>query len=116
MRLLAAWHAHVRGESIFPGQSFNLDFHSVPYYGAHPTVQKHFVFPAQPAPASGCSCFSPRMPTPTRSATANADLRKGDEPDEVFRFIDFWKRTHGPCRRIWSSIEADDSSRVVGAD
>jgi hypothetical protein len=26
---------------------------------------------------------------------ANADLRKGDEADEIFRFIDFWKRTHG---------------------
>ena len=26
---------------------------------------------------------------------ANADLRKGDEPEEVFRFIAFWKRTHG---------------------
>jgi hypothetical protein len=26
---------------------------------------------------------------------ANADLRKGDEPEAVFRFIAFWKRTHG---------------------
>ena len=82
------------GESIFPGQSFNLDFHSVPYYGEHPAVQKHFVsmrsrrqpsvlvFLAQDADGHAF-CYS------------NADLRKGDEPDEVFRFIDFWKRTHG---------------------
>ena len=26
---------------------------------------------------------------------ANADLRKGEEAEEIFRFIDFWKRTHG---------------------
>jgi len=94
MRLLASWHAHVAGEPIFPGNSFNLDFHSVPYYGEHPLVQKHFVsmrsrrqpsilvFLAQDA-ETHAFCYS------------NADLRKGDEPEEVFRFIDFWKRTHG---------------------
>ena len=43
MRLLAAWHAQVAGEPLFPGESFNLDFHSVPYYGDHPAVQKHYV-------------------------------------------------------------------------
>jgi hypothetical protein len=26
---------------------------------------------------------------------ANADLRKGEEAEEVFRFIQFWKHTHG---------------------
>ena len=94
MRLLASWHAHLAGEPIFPGNSFNLDFHSVPYYGEHPLVQKHFVsmrsrrqpsilvFLAQDA-ETHAFCYS------------NADLRKGDEPEEVFRFINFWKRTHG---------------------
>jgi hypothetical protein len=26
---------------------------------------------------------------------SNADLRKGEEADEIFKFIAFWKRTHG---------------------
>lgn len=94
MRLLAAWHARVAGDAIFPARSFNLDFHSVPYYGEHPVVQKHYVsmrsrrqpsvlvFVAQDAQAHAF-CY------------ANADLRKGEEPEEVFRFIAFWKRTHG---------------------
>jgi hypothetical protein len=30
---------------------------------------------------------------------ANADVRKGEEAEEVFRFIAFWKRTHGPLPR-----------------
>jgi len=88
MRLLASWHSHVAGEPIFSGDSFNLDFHSVPYYGEHPTVQKHYVsmrsrrqpsilvFLAQDA-ETHAFCYS------------NADLRKGDEPEEVFRFINF---------------------------
>jgi hypothetical protein len=104
MRLLASWHAHVAGEPIFPGDSFNLDFHSVPYYGEHPTVQKHYVsmrsrrqpsmlvFLAQDA-ATHAFCYS------------NADLRKGEEPEEVFRFITFWKRTHGklPAHLVFDS-------------
>jgi len=94
MRLLASWHAHVAGDPIFPGNSFNLDFHSVPYYGEHPNVEKHYVsmrsrrqpsilvFLAQDA-ETHAFCYS------------NADLRKGDEAEEVFRFINFWKETHG---------------------
>jgi hypothetical protein len=29
--LLAGWHAQLSGETILPGESFNLDFHSVPF-------------------------------------------------------------------------------------
>jgi len=31
--LLAAWHRALAQEALFSGESFNLDFHSVPYYG-----------------------------------------------------------------------------------
>jgi hypothetical protein len=94
LKLLAAWQTQTLGESLAPGESFNLDFHSVPYYGQHPMVERHFVsmrsrrqpsvlvFLAQDA-SSHAFCY------------ANADLRKGEEPEEVFDFIDFWKRTHG---------------------
>ena len=30
---------------------------------------------------------------------SNADIRKGEEADEIFRFIDFWKRQHGKAAR-----------------
>jgi len=30
---------------------------------------------------------------------SNADLRKGEEAEEIFRFVDFWKRTHGDWPR-----------------
>jgi len=98
LRLLAAWHAQTMGESLFPGQSFNLDFHSVPYYGEHPLLERHYVsmrsrrqpsvlvFLAQDA-GSHAFCY------------ANADLRKGEEPEEVFAFVNFWQRTHGGLPR-----------------
>src|SRR5215467_9849861 len=93
-KLLGAWHAQLSGEAILPGQSFNLDFHSVPYFGEHPLVQSHYlskrsrrqpsilVFLAQDA-ESDVFCYS------------NADIRKGEEADEIFRFIKFWTREHG---------------------
>jgi hypothetical protein len=93
LKLLAAWQARIAGD-LPPGDSFNLDFHSVPYYGESPQVERHFVsmrsrrqpsvpaFLAQDA-SSRAFCYS------------NADLRKGEETREVFRFIDFWKTIHG---------------------
>jgi hypothetical protein len=94
MRLLAAWHAHVAGQPIFPGASFNLDFHSVPYYGEHPAVQKHYVSMRSRRQPSVLVFLAQDAETHA-FCYANADLRKGEEPEEVFRFIAFWKRTHG---------------------
>jgi transposase len=96
-RLLALWHAQATGE-LFTATSLNLDFHSVPYFGEHPLVEAHYlakrsrrqpsilVFLAQDADAQ-VFCY------------ANADIRKGEEADEIFRFIDFWKRQHGKAPR-----------------
>ena len=97
-RLLAAWHRAVAKEALFTGDSFNLDFHSVPYYGEDPQVERHYVsmrsrqqpsvlaFLAQDAQGRAF-CYS------------NADLRKGEEAEEIFRFIAFWKKHHGAYPR-----------------
>jgi hypothetical protein len=98
MRFLAAWHAQVTGEPLFPGQSFNLDFHSVPYYGDHPLVEKHYVSMRSRRQPSVLVFLAQDADTQA-FCYANADLRKGDEADEVFRFVDFWQRTHGTLPR-----------------
>ena len=97
-RLLSAWHESIHPTDLLPGESFNLDFHSVPYYGEHPLVERHYVsarsrsqpsilvFLAQDA-GTHVFCYS------------NADLRKGEQAEEVFQFIAFWKRTHGQLPR-----------------
>src|ERR1700758_4147189 len=93
-RLLALWHGQLTGETVLTGASLNLDFHSVPYFGEDPIVQSHYLakrsrrqpsiltFLAQDAD-SQVFCYS------------NADIRKGEEAEEVFRFIAFWKRHYG---------------------
>jgi hypothetical protein len=97
-RLLGAWHRAVAKEALFAADSFNLDFHSVPYYGQDPQVERHYVsmrsrqqpsvlaFLAQDAQGRSF-CYS------------NADLRKGEEAEEIFRFIAFWRKHHGAYPR-----------------
>ncbi len=93
-RFLGCWNRQVADENLFDGESFNLDFHSVPYFGEDPAIEKHYVsmrsrsqpsilaFLAQDA-SSRVFCYS------------NADIRKGEEADEVLRFIKFWKKNNG---------------------
>ena len=92
--LLAAWHRAVAHDALFPGTSFNLDFHSVPYYGDDPQVERHYVSMrsrAQPAVLA----FLAQDAAGRAFCYANADLRKGEEAAEIFRFIAFWKQHHG---------------------
>jgi hypothetical protein len=93
-KLLAAWHDQGRQRQLWEASSFNLDFHSVPYYGKDPQVESHYVsmrsrrqpsilaFLAQDE-GSHSFCYS------------NADIRKGEEVEEIFAFIDFWEKAHG---------------------
>jgi hypothetical protein len=93
-RLLAAWHEHVTDEALCPGRSFNLDFHSVPYYGAHPVVERHYVS-ARSRRQPSVLVFLAQDAEGHAFCYSNADLRKGEEAEEVFRFIAFWERTRG---------------------
>src|SRR6266567_285414 len=42
-RFLTAWHHCIQGSKLLPAESFNLDFHSVPFYGEDPMVERHYV-------------------------------------------------------------------------
>jgi hypothetical protein len=93
LRLLGAWQERLVTGGLATGDSINLDFHSLPFAGEDPVVEKHYVamrsrrqpsilgFMAQDASAN-VFCY------------ANADIRKGEEAEELFRFLDFWKEHH----------------------
>lgn len=104
LKMLAVWHELVSGTDLFPGESFNLDFHSVPYYGEHPKVEKHFVS-ARSRSQPSILVFLAQDAGTHAFCYANADLRKGEEAEEIFQFIDFWKRTHGklPSHLVFDS-------------
>ena len=93
-KLLAAWQAPAGDAGLWPGRSFNLDFHSVPYYGEHPVIERHYVSMRSRTQKSVLT-FLAQDAEGHAFCYANADLRKGEEAEEIFRFIAFWKRTHG---------------------
>jgi len=93
-KLLAAWQQPAAGAQLLAGRSFNLDFHSVPYYGEHPVIERHYVSMRSRRQKSVLT-FLAQDAEGHAFCYANADLRKGDEAEEIFRFMAFWKRTHG---------------------
>ena len=93
-RLLTAWHDRVTDDDLVSGDSFNLDFHSVPYYGDHPVVERHYVS-ARSRRQPSILVFLAQDAEGRAFCYSNANIRKGEEAEEIFRFIDFWKSQHG---------------------
>lgn len=94
IELLAAHHHSVSHHGLFKAESFNLDFHSVPYYGEHPILEKHFVSMRSRCQKSVLAFLAQDLEG-RAFCYSNADLRKGEESEEIFNFIAFWKRVHG---------------------
>jgi hypothetical protein len=90
----AGWLKALRGHQLAGGQSFNLDFHAIPYFGQDEFVERHYlskrsrsqksilVFLAQEAD-SQVVCYS------------CADVPKSRQPDQVLRFVEFWRQQTG---------------------
>ena len=92
--LLAAWRRAVTQDQLFVGTSFNLDFHSVPFYGEDPQIERHYVSMRSRSQPSVLA-FLAQDADGHAFCYSNADLRKGEEAEEIFRFIRFWKKHHG---------------------
>ena len=92
--LLDGWVQALRGQGVLPGQSFNLDFHSIPYFGADEFVEKHYVSRRSRRQKSVLAFLAQDGDTQVL-CYANADLRKGEEADQVLAFVRFWTRQTG---------------------
>lgn len=93
-RFLAAWHDQVFQDGFCPGNSFDLDFHSVPYHGEDPLIERHFVS-ARSRRQPSILVFLARDADNHVFCYSNADIRKGEERDEILRCVSFWKKKHG---------------------
>jgi hypothetical protein len=104
LRLLALWHEQLQGDSLLAGNSFDLDFHSVPYYGEHPVVERHYVS-ARSRRQPSILVFLAHDADGRAFCYSNANIRKGEEAHEIFRFIAFWKKNHGklPTHLVFDS-------------
>jgi transposase len=98
------WLEVLQKQKLMTGESFNLDFHTIPFFGEDEFVEKHYlskrsrsqksilVFLAQDAD-SQVFCYS------------TANILKREQADEVLRFVAFWKKTHDqlPAELVFDS-------------
>ena len=93
-RLLGTWIKVLREEKLIDASSFNLDFHSISYFGDDPFVEKHYV-PRRSQRRKAVLTFFAQDAEGQVFCYSNADLRKGEEADEVLRFVEFWQSKYG---------------------
>jgi len=88
---LHRWIAILRKHNHISGESFNLDFQSLPYFGEDDVVEEHYVSMRSRRQKAVLVFFAQDAESRT-FCYSNADLRKGEESDEIFNFIAFWKK------------------------
>jgi hypothetical protein len=94
VRLLGAWIERLRRERVIDASSFNLDFHSISYFGEDAVVEKHYV-PRRSQRRKAVLAFLAQDAEGQLFCYANADLRRGEEAAEVLRFVSFWEQRYG---------------------
>lgn len=104
VRLLRGWLDHLRGHLAIEGASFDLDFHTVPFFGDDDFIERHYL-PRRSHRDKAVLTFIAQEADTDVLCYSNADLRKGEEADEILRFVDFWKATHGklPSHLVFDS-------------
>jgi transposase len=96
-RLTSGWHRRVAAE-VYDGRSFNLDFHSIPFFGDDATVEKHYIA-MRGRRQPGVLTLVAQDAEGRAFCYSNADIRKGEEAEEIFNFIKFWKKNQGELPR-----------------
>ena len=92
--LLDGWIRTLRSQPVLPGQSFNLDFHSIPFFGADEFVEKHYVSRRSRRQKSVLAFLAQDADTRVL-CYCDADVRKGEEAEQVLAFVRFWTRQTG---------------------
>jgi hypothetical protein len=114
--LLAGWHAQVTGEGVFRGHAFDLDFHSVPYDGEHPVLERHYVS-ARSRRQPSVLVFLAQDAAGRAFCSSHADMRQGEDADAVLRVSACWPRLRGaPPQPLGCDSRLTTSKKVARLD
>lgn len=104
IRFIEQWLRRLRESNAVDAESINLDFQSLPYFGEEDVVEKHYVSMRSRKLKSILVFFAQDVKSRI-FCYSNADLRKGEEADEIFRFIEFWNKQTGknPSHLVFDS-------------
>jgi hypothetical protein len=91
---MKGWFAAVNRLGIDRGDSFHLDFHTIPYHGDDALIEKHYVS-KRSRKQKGILAFLAQDAGTRVFCYANGRVRKEDQDDEIIRFAEFWKERIG---------------------
>ena len=93
-KLMRDWFDTVSRLGLRWGTCFDLDFHTIPFHGEDALVEKHYVS-KRSRRQKGMLAFLAQDADTRVFCYANAELRKGQQEDEILRFVAFWKARTG---------------------
>jgi len=104
LALMAAWSKQVQLAGLQYGSSIDLDFHTVPANTQEEPLEKHYVS-SRSRSQKGILVFLARDATQRVLCYARAGIPKADQPGEILRFVDFWKKQTGslPAELVFDS-------------
>jgi len=95
MSLLRSYVETLPKAGLLPGNSFNLDFHAIPYRGTDDQLlEKHYIS-QRSRRERAVMVFLVQDDESRALCYANATVRKDEAADEILRFVDFWEGTRG---------------------
>ncbi len=92
--LMRGWFEAIQSLGLSRGESFDLDFHTIPFHGEDALVEKHYVSKRSRC-QKGILAFVAQDASTRVFCYANADIRKEDQADEILHFVDYWKERTG---------------------
>jgi hypothetical protein len=92
--LMRHWFDTVSRLGLEWGTSFDLDFHTIPFHGDDALVEKHYVS-KRSRRQKGMLAFLAQDADTRVFCYANGELRKGEQNDEVLRFVEYWQQRTG---------------------
>jgi hypothetical protein len=104
LRLLDAWSDEVHRVGLPRGNSFDLDFHTVPANAQEEPLEKHYVS-SRSRRQKGVLVFLARDATERVLCYARAGIPKAQQPEEILRFVEFWQQRTGvpPAELVFDS-------------
>lgn len=93
-KLMRRWFDAMNKMGLPRGASFDLDFHTVPFHGQDALTEKHYVS-KRSRRQKGVLAFLAQDADTRVFCYANAGVRKQEQNDEIFAFVDFWKQRTG---------------------
>ena len=93
-KFLQLWFDAMGELGLRRGDSFDLDFHTIPFHGEDALIEKHYVS-KRSRRQKGILAFLALDADQRFFCYANAALRKEEQNDEILQFVSFWQERTG---------------------